>query len=270
MNNKLKLAVMLLLLAFITAGCGTVVDPGNVGLKWRPMTTGLSEEPLEEGLYIHMPWNSVIEYSLQWRSFTEKVDVLTKDDLHVRVDASLIVRPIASEIYQLQLEVGNDFYVNVIKPKFQTVIRSEMANYIMVEIPEKSSLIESEILEKLKARIAGKHLELDTMTIDHIEFTAGMLKAIEAKLTKEQEKIQKDFELQIAEKDADIARARARGESDAIIIRARGEAEAQKIIDQTLTKRFLQFKAFDSPNSKFIYVPTGKDGLPIIVSPEVR
>ena len=47
-------------------------------------------------------------------------------------------------------------------------------------------------------------------------------------------------------------------------------AEAQKLIAATLSARFLQFKAFDSPNAKFIYVPTGKEGLPIIVSPEVK
>jgi len=180
------------------------------------------------------------------------------------------VRPIASELYELQLEIGNAYYRNIVKPEFQTVVRSEMANYIMVEIPEKSAMIEGIILKKLKAKIKGKHLQLDAVTIDHIQFTPRMLSAIEAKLTKEQEKIQKEFELQIEEKDADIARARARGQADSAVIRAKGQAEAQKIIDRTLTKRFLQYKAFESPNTKYIYVPTGKDGLPVIISPEIR
>jgi len=270
MTDKIKLVVLLLSLTFFTSGCVTFIDPGDAGLKWRPITTGLSEETLEEGFYFYMPWNSVLVYSVQWRSYTEEIQVLTEDDLHIQVDVSVVVRPIASELHNLQMEIGSDYYLNIIKPEFQTVVRSEMANYIMVEIPEKSAMIEGVILEKLKDRIKGKHLQLDTVAIDHIQFTPRMLSAIEAKLTKEQEQIQKEFELQIEVKDAEIARARARGQADSAIIRAKGQAEAQKLIDKTLTKRFLQYKAFDSTNTKFIYVPTGRDGLPIIVSPEVN
>jgi hypothetical protein len=57
----------------------------------------------------------------------------------------------------------------------------------------------------------------------------------------------------IAEKDAEIARRRARGEGDAIRIRCEGEAEgfriraqgkvkAQQIIARTLTPEYLRFK----------------------------
>jgi regulator of protease activity HflC (stomatin/prohibitin superfamily) len=179
------------------------------------------------------------------------------------------------------LEIGPDFYPNIVKPEFLTVVRNTVADYAMVEIPEKSPEIEAKILQALRDRVKGKHIELDNVTINHIDFTAGMLRAIETKLAKEQERTQKDFELDIAVKEAEIARVRAKSEADALQIRANGEAEAQKVraagqaeaqksIDRTLTPRFLQFKAFDSSNTKFIYVPIGKDGLPIIVSPEGR
>lgn len=281
MKNRTVLVALLLVLFLWLVGCGTTVRPGRMGLKWNPQTTGLDDKPLREGFYWHSPWNDVFTYSIQWRSFTEKVEVLTRDDLHIMVEASVVARPLARELYQLQLEIGPDFYLNIIKPEFLTVVRSTVAEYAMVEIPERSPEIETKIVQRLKERIEGKHLELDNVTINHIDFTAGMLRAIETKLAKEQEKIQKEFELEIAAKEAEIARARAKGEADALEIRAKGEAEAQKIraagqaesqkmIDQTLTSRFLQFKAFDSPNSKFIYVPTGKEGLPIIVNPEER
>jgi len=135
-------------------------------------------------------------------------------------------------------------------------------------------------MRKPRSKLLGIR-EIDNVTISDIDFTSGVLRAIETKLAKEQEKVQKDFELEIAVKDAEIARARAKGEADSLQIRAIGQAEAQKIlaagqaeaqriIDLTLTTQFLQFKAFESPNAKFIYVPTGKDGLPIIVSPELK
>lgn len=281
MKQRLGFIMLLAVATLWLTGCGSMVEPGEAGLRWRPVTFGLSEEPLREGFYWHLPWNDVHTISVQWKTFKERIDVLTQDDLHIRVDASVVARPLVKEIYQLALEIGPDFYERIIKPEFLTVVRSTMAEYIMVEIPEKSQIIEARTLKLLRERIKGKHLALDNVTINHIDFTAGMLRAIEAKLTKEQEKIQKDFELAIAIKDAAIAREKAKGEGDALEIMARaeaeaqkiragGQAEAQKIIDQTLTTRFLQFKAFDNPNAKFIFIPTGQEGLPIILSPEIK
>lgn len=31
-----------------------------------------------------MPWNDVFTYSVQWQNFSEKIDVLTRDDLHIQ------------------------------------------------------------------------------------------------------------------------------------------------------------------------------------------
>jgi len=63
---------------------------------------------------------------------------------------------------------------------------------------------------------------VDNVTVDHIDFSAGLLRAIETKLAKEQEKIQKQCELDIASKDTEITRVRAKSEADALEIRAKG------------------------------------------------
>ncbi len=278
MKTRLSL-VILLFPALLLMGCGSTVAPGKMGLRWQPLTSGLGHEPLKEGFYGHMPWNDVLIMPVQWQSFTERIDVLTKDDLHIEIEASVLVKPLVKELSQLKLMIGSNFYPSVVKPEFLTVARNTLANYLLIEIPENSPEIEGKIREALIERMKGKHLEIDNVTISDIDFSSGVLRAIETKLAKEQEMVQKDFELEIAVKDAEIARARAKGEADSLQIRAVGEAEAQKIraagqaesqkiIDLTLTTRFLQFKAFESPNTKFIYVPTGKDGLPIILNSE--
>jgi regulator of protease activity HflC (stomatin/prohibitin superfamily) len=105
-----------------------------------------------------------------------------------------------------------------------------------------------------------------------------VLEDVERKQSKEQEKEQKEFELVIAEKDAEIARRRARGEGDAIRIRAEGEAEgvriraagqaeAQQRIAKTLTPDYLRFKLFDSQNAKFVLLPEHLN-VPLVLNPE--
>ncbi|HEX2055124.1 MAG TPA: hypothetical protein VHF07_01445 [Nitrospiraceae bacterium] len=106
-----------------------------------------------------------------------------------------------------------------------------------------------------------------------------VLAAVEQKQAKEQEKEQKEFELVIAEKDAEIARWRARGEGDAIRIRAEGEAEglrirsagqakAQETIAKTITPEYLQFKLYDSQNAKFVLLPD-KLSMPLLLNPNM-
>ena len=103
------------------------------------------------------------------------------------------------------------------------------------------------------------------MIIDDVNYPKDVLNAIEKKITKEQELEQKKYELGIAEKDIEIAKRRATADSEAQIIRAEGQAKSQEIIDKKLTPKYLQYKAFESNNSKFFYIPSGKGGLPLVI-----
>jgi len=158
MKCKSGLIVLFLAAVLWSWGCGGIVAPGKMGLKWHPLTTGLSDKPVREGFYWHVPWNNVFTYSVQWQRFTEKVEALTRDDLHIVVESSVVARPLAQELYRLQLEIGPDFYPTIVKPEFLTVLRSIVADYAMVEIPEKGPEIEAKVLQGLRQRTKGKHL----------------------------------------------------------------------------------------------------------------
>ncbi len=51
-------------------------------------------------------------------------------------------------------------------------------------------------------------------------------------------------------------------------VTAEGEAqaEAQQAINKTLTKSYLQYKPFDSDATRYYFVPTGKDAMPVILN----
>jgi regulator of protease activity HflC (stomatin/prohibitin superfamily) len=173
--------------------------------------------------------------------------------------------------------MGPDFYPRIVKPQFMATVRSVVSGYNMVTVPEKSaeiaSIIQAVVVEKLK----GRHLEIHSIALADVDFPPIVLRAIEQKQAKEQEKEQKEFELTIASKDAEISRTRAKGEGDSIRIRAEGEAEgnriraagqakAQETISQTLTPAYLRYKLYDSPNSKLILLPDQLKA-PILINP---
>jgi regulator of protease activity HflC (stomatin/prohibitin superfamily) len=263
--------------ALLAAACGTTVQPGQRGVKYIALQRGggLEKSVRPEGFYFQWAWNTIITYDVTWQSKTETVEALTAEALHVPARVTVTFRPDPEQIYRLATEVGTQYYNEVIRPPFVTITRSEFAQHAHNQLAQHSPQIEAKILASLRAAVAGKPIQIDRVSIDHIEFDRGLTASISRKLEAQQTIEQKQFELAIAERDAEIARTRARGESDAIRIRAEGEAQAtvlagegqakaQAAIDQTLTPRYLQYKVFDNPATRYYFVPTGKNGMPII------
>jgi regulator of protease activity HflC (stomatin/prohibitin superfamily) len=276
MTRRIMTSLVLVGLLLTTA-CGTSIQPGQRGLFWRPFSQGLSPETMKDGFYWQAPWNSIYHYDIRWQSFTEDIDALSADDLQVLIKAAIILRPIPEELYSLAQEAGPDFYSRIVKPQFMATVRSVVSGYTMVMVPEKSVEIASKVQAVVVENLKGRHLEIHNIALADVDFPPIVLRAIEQKQAKEQEKEQKEFELTIASKDAEIARTRAKGEGDSIRIRAEGEAEgfriraigqakAQETITRTLTPAYLRYKLYDSPNSKLILLPDQLKA-PILINP---
>lgn len=262
----------------VLEGCGTTVSPGQRGLRWYPLTEGLTTETLKSGFYWRAPWNDIYVYDVRLQSYTEMVDALSSDDLLVKLKTAIIMRPIAEEVYFLAQEIGADFYPRVVRPELLAAVRSVVSNYPMVVVPEKSAEIASKVQAVVVEKLKGRHLDVHSVALADIELARIVLEAVERKQSKEQEKEQKEFELTIAEKNAEIMRRLARGEGDAVRIRSEGEAEglkiralgqakAQETITKTLTPEYLRYKLYDSPNAKMVLLPDNLR-VPILINPD--
>lgn len=264
-------------LALAIAGCGASIRPGQKGLKYKPLRQGLQQEVRGDGFYFQLPWNDVIVYQTTWQTRTEDLAILTSEDLHVTTKVAVTFRPMEPRLYELATQIGPKYYEQVVLPPFLTLARSEFARHAHNELAEDSPAIEAAVLAKLREAVAEKPIEIDRVVVVHIEFDPAVSKSISSKMTAEQMIAQKDSEVTIAKKEADIARARAAGEADATRIRAEGEAkaailkgaaqaEAQAAITKTLTPAYLQYKAFDGPATRYYFVPT-KNGMPVFFTP---
>lgn len=107
----MKNLIMTTALLCAISGCVSTVKPGEVGLRWQPWGSGLQKDPLRPEVYVYAPWNDIYTYKVQWNSFSEQVEILTKDDLKVLVVSTVIVRPNPGEIYQLQQAADDKIYL---------------------------------------------------------------------------------------------------------------------------------------------------------------
>ena len=252
-------------LLLFTSGCAvSTVEPGQRGLKWN--TDGLQRESLKDGVYWMAPWNDVYVYDVRWKTYTENVEVLSADNLQVTVKAGVILRPIPEDVYNLAQTLGSHYYERVVQPEFLSAIRNVVSGYPVLMLSEKSSEIAMKVQTVLDAKLKGRPLHIQSVALTDINMPRVISTAIEKKQATEQEKDQKQYELLMASKDAEIARARAMGERDAQGIRAEGQAKAQDTITKTLTPEYLRYKLYDSQNSKMVLIPDNLK-LPIFINP---
>jgi len=263
---KTQYAILAGMLAvLLLTGCGTTIPLGYEALHVGRYT-GTDTTIYENGFKWAWVWNDVVLYDVRWKTESENVDILSLDDLHMDVEVALRLRPKLGDLYSLHQEVGPDFYKQVVQQQFRSVARSVFALYRYTDIPKKSLEIQNAILAQLKENLRGKHLELDAAEIKHVEYPLQVKQAADLKLATEQKLMQKEFEQNIARKDAEIK-----------VIEAKGQQVAQRVIDSTLTPTYLQYRALDiqrtlagGTNSSFYFVPVGENGLPILLNAEVK
>ena len=131
------------------------------------------------------------------------------------------------EVYFLAQEVGQQL-VRAARAAAVPIgrVRGVVAQYTMVTLPERSSEIGNKIEAVMVESLKGRHLDVYSVALSEIEFPQMVLKSIEQKQAKEQEKEQKEFEVLIAQRNAEIARIQAKGEGDALQIRAEAKGRA--------------------------------------------
>src|SRR5664279_1872331 len=265
MTNRFVLGV---LIGVLGSSCATSVPPGSVGM-FVYASSGIDSRVLSEGLYWHLPWNSILMFPVQWDEREERMHVLTADDVHLEMQLGIAVRPNVKELYALQKDLGVRYYDTIVQSAFFTATRTVFAHYNMVDIPENSEKIEEEIREHVAGRIAGHHLELGRVALQHIDYPPAVQAAIEQRLVVQQQETMKEAEIKIAGEEASIARIRAESAADTAKIsassdaetskiRAEGEAKAQEMLGKTLTPLFVQLRALTNPTSKYIFVPEGR------------
>jgi regulator of protease activity HflC (stomatin/prohibitin superfamily) len=266
-----------LVLLAAAVGCGHSIRPGEAGLKYRALRNpAFRDDVLGPGYYPLWAWNKLVIYDVTSQHSEEVIHGLTADNLHVPVTVTVTYHARAPELYKLHTEVGHDFYQKRIGPALITLVRAEFSHHLHNNLATESPVIEQKVREELQKIASQIHVDIDQIAIRHIDYDDTVTQAISRKIATRQQSEQKKYEVDIAARDADIARTSAQGRADAtrieaegeaqaIVLRGKAQAEAQDAIQATLTPRYLQLKAFDSRDSNYFFVPTDKAGIPIIV-----
>jgi regulator of protease activity HflC (stomatin/prohibitin superfamily) len=166
-------------------GCSTaLVEPGHRGLYFAPNSGGLRRDVLQPGKY-QLGWcflsctpNRVDDFDVTYSTKQEDVTTKSAEGLDLQLKLSVIYRPIVSELYALDTEIGMNYYDEVVGPEFRSACRGVFARHSYTELQKKNESIENEVEAEVRRRTLGKHVEISSVTLENVTYAPEIAEKI--------------------------------------------------------------------------------------------
>ena len=261
LSRKVKW-VSLFLCTALAPGCGTLIDSGHRAVLSK-YHGGPQTEVLTPGHHWIGAFDRVDDFDVTFSTQHEEIQTVSQEGLQLSLKVAIIYRPIISQLYDLDVEIGTNYYDEVIGPEFRSATRGVFARHSYVELQKNNEKIEDEVEQDVRRRTAGKHVEIASVTLEQVEYAPEIGAAIRAKLVGEQEasrrktqleaeRVRQQLELQneaerekmqaendlrrkekerkLAEEQAAIDKVQAETEAATKVTRAKADAEAQELL----------------------------------------
>ena len=226
------LGVVLLIGLFLVFSCFTIIGPGERGVvvqfgkvSDRIMGEGLNfKTPIKD----HVAKISVQTQTIQFDNKQEKGDTTeassmfcaTKDLQDVQIAVVVNFHLEADKVNKTYQQYGSTYQVNVIEPIIREVVKSQSALYTAEELVTKRAEFSDKISTILGQKFTEKNAIFERLNITNFQFSDSFSKAIEAKVTAEQNALAAKNKLEQVKFEADQRMAQAKGEAEAIKIQA--------------------------------------------------
>jgi regulator of protease activity HflC (stomatin/prohibitin superfamily) len=214
---------MLLATLLAMSGCGYVIEPGHRGLLFNPRRGGLQHDVLGPGYHRVGVYGRVDDFDVTYSTREEELHTISVEGLAMEVKVAIIYRPIVSELYDLDVEIGPRYYDEVVGPEFRTATRGVFARHSYLEVQKINEKLEDEIESEMRRRVAGKHVEINSVTMEAVDYAPEIAAAVRAKLVGEQEAIRRKAQL-----EADALRQKMELEHEAEREKLQTEADIRK------------------------------------------
>lgn len=253
--NSIGIVVALLFFS----SCVTIRQ-GTVGVKRK--VGKINENVIEPGAKFFNPFVSrVIVLPIRTENIEVKLELPSKEGLNVSADISILYHVEKSKATSIIGEIGLNYESTVILPVFRASAADVTARYMAKDMHTGNRFeIESAIKTQMMKIIGDRGFVIESVLMKSIQLPQGLYKAIEEKLSAEQDAQRMEFILQ-----------KERQEASRRIIEAEGIRDANKIISEGLTPQIIQYKTIEayqdlskSPNAKLII---GNGTQPILMEP---
>lgn len=239
-------STMVLLGLMILFGSLGTVRAGERGVKLRfNKVVGT----VDEGLYIKLPFfEKVKRVDVKVQKEQVVASAASKDLQTVTSQVALNFHLDAERVAEIYREVGLSFKDRIIDPAIQESVKASTAKFTAEELITKREIVKEDIKLHLKDRLDNRGILVDELNIIDFDFSAQFNKAIELKVTAEQEALAAKNKLE-----------QIKFEAEQVVVSAQGRAKALQIESDAIRSnaQILELRAIEKWDGKLPQVTSG-------------
>ena len=190
-----KMVGMIGLMVGMTGCAGTLVEPGHRALLFDPANGGIQHEVLQPGWYrtacgVFTPANKcrrVDDFDVTFSTAEEDVHTLSLEGLPLDLHIAVVYRPIVSELYLLDTEIGTNYFGEVVGPEFRSAAIGVFAHNSYQDLQKKNGAIEDEIEKELRKRLRGRHVEVSSVLIQKVNYDPRIMESLQARVVTQEQ-----------------------------------------------------------------------------------
>ncbi len=263
------LVVIIIINPFVT------IDAGHRGVVFDKLRGGVQKEMWAEGLHFRIPFfQSVIQIPIRTQKIVfinqsnsnlayNQISKLTsfKDEYtqtlgsmfaassdlqDVYVDAVVTYHLSPESVYKIYQEVGSDYEAKKVVPRAIDSVKTFTAKFKVADILTKREEIKIKVFEDLKANLEKDGIILEDVNLTNFDFNPQFKSAIEQKQIEEQKAQKEEYILKQVEISSQQKVKKAEADKQAKVLEGEGIAEYNKLIQQEITDRVLEYKKLEN------------------------
>jgi len=183
------------------------IQSGHAGVYFSLLFGGTDTKSVRgEGFQLKFPWDTIYDYDIRLQQVPYEFSVISGDGLQLQIRVSVRCRPLRQRLAVLQKDIGPDYVQKIVIPQTQLALRTVAGSYSAEKLYSTSRGILEEAMDKTIERLTGKYILIDQILITGVYIPEALKRAIEAKLTEQQNVLQYDYVLGVAKKEAERKR----------------------------------------------------------------
>jgi regulator of protease activity HflC (stomatin/prohibitin superfamily) len=221
--------IVLLTVLILTLGSWGTIDAGHRGIVLR--MGAVTGEIKGEGFYSKTPWTeSVVETSVQVFKAQDETEAATSDLQIVRTVLAVNFRQNPDAVAKIYQRYGTNYIQTFIDPSVKETAKAVIARFTAEHLISQREKVRLAINDELRSKLEAEGFVLDTVNIINFAFSEGFSRAVEAKVTAEQNALAAKNKLDQVKFEAQQAYETAAGKAKAIEVESKALQSSPQIL----------------------------------------
>lgn len=222
-NKSVGALAAVMLLSTISLSACTTIGPGERGIK---VTMGKMDKHLMTSGFV--TYNPLMEdvhmVSVKQTTITGKASPLTADQQAIDINYNVLFSIPEDKVLTLFEKYNGNPFDSLVAPQIQEAFRQVVSQYKSDQATKNINIIRNQVLAMVQENLKGLVTVVD-IPITHVELPEVLRKAIATKQVMEQQALQKVYELDKANREAQITVAQAKAQAESQLVQAQAAAK---------------------------------------------